>query len=397
MSINPISYIGIGKRLGEVVSLPYAGDNFTAVDGTVWKATNSTVLAYSSTYSALLTDAPEMVTSAVNLGGPLTGGLWGTFTTQGIVGSSPWLMMSSNGAAVDLYYTSTNFGSTWTQRTPPSSGKNWISLWDGTNYVIYASGGTTNFVQESTDAISWTGRTGVNISVIRDFWFKNSTYLVITGSSNLTVNSTDRIAWTSHAGNVQAASPTNPGMGASSYNVGAVLFITGTGTANTYQTSPTGTTWTTRTGLSSLPAFTSFGNVGWASDLTTTTIAVGPGGYVAKSTDCVNWTDCGWMDTAFNNTSSPTAVFWDNTNSIFVADFAGIVYYSTLANLGSAWTRATRGNIISGTPIITPSGFAVPSGQQMIHQTNASSSSSTNILYPAPATDAITRNYVRIL
>jgi len=297
---NLLNYLTIGKRLGEQISLPYNGNIYTsALDGSVWKAVNGIPLAYSSTYSQLLNDAAYLVTAATPLNGPYTGNKWNGMFPSIIVGAtaggSTWLMVrntSTSGSPFNYYYTSTDAGATWTQRTFPVTSKNWnIVVWDGTNFVIYANGTGATGVQESTDGITWTARTAISLSPY-DLVYAASitTYLAVTSSSTAAATSTDRITSTART------TTTTPGWANASprgvvvtWNPGAALFVMGTSTNYTYQTSPDGATWTTRL-LDTVPAFLSFASVVVASDSTTTTVMVGPGGIVAYGTNCTSWT-----------------------------------------------------------------------------------------------------------
>ncbi len=412
-------FLGVGKRLGETVTLPYQGDSFTALDGTVWKAANGKPLAYSSAYSALLTDAPTMVTSAVVTGSPWASGMWEGRTPMNVVGSTSggatWLAMPENPASIpDIYYTSTNAGSTWTRRTPPLASKNWTGLWDGTNFVIYSGAATTNGVQESTDGITWTGHTAIALTTACiDLIYAPSitTYLAIGNNNATAATSTDRTTWTSRT---LATAPGNPsyakaGMGLVTWNPGAGLFIANTVTQGQYQTSPTGVTWTNRTFTEPalLQGTNGSGNgatITLFSSNSTTTCAFGEGGVYGYSTDGINWT-YSTIDSSVNAMQDkaafgdyPKGTFYDGTRFVVIYDFG--VYYSTNA---TTWTRATKAmvpislNASLNTRIFTvPGGYgAITNGYGMI-VTDVSSSSSTNIIYPLANYDAGTQLYVRI-
>lgn len=402
---NVAQFFGQGHRIGETVSLPYNGDSFTATDGTVWKAVNAKALAYSSTYSNLLTNAPLMVTAATQLNGPFADNYWNSYQTGGIVGATTggatWLMMGSNTSTnVDFYYTSTNAGSTWTQRTPPVAAKSWITLWDGTNFVAYASGTTTNGVQNSTDGVTWTPQTAISVSNPSDFLYNGSVYLVMPSSGTTAATSSDLVTWTSRtlATSVSFATVLTPGTGTTTWNAGAGLFITGSGTNGTYQTSPDGATWTNRTALNTEQALLVFGSTTRFASDATTTVAVGISGVVATTTNGTSWTIQGTVDTGFYPGSNTTSGLLYHDGTRFVSWFRGITYYSTD---GATWTRNSRGSFpnITGAMRI-PGGVATQPGATMqvcYQMSDMSSTTATNILHPGPVIDAATRTYVRIL
>ncbi len=432
---NTSSYFTQNKRIGEIISLPWNGDSFTSSDGTVWKATNSNLLAYDSSYSTLLTDAPDMVTNQTYLASPYADGLWAGRPPVVVVGSSSggatWLAPIRNitNVKTDFFYTSTNAGVNWTQRTPPVAAKNWVAGFDGTNFVVYAASTAGTGVQESTDAITWTSRTAISIAAPQDLIYAPSinTWLVCAKDNSVCATSTDRTTWTTRTpGNTNTCEPytsgcPGQGMGYVAWNPGAGLFTMNSSTAGSYQTSPDGATWTTRT--FSNPNFVmgqaaQSGNSYLFASNSTTTVAISMGGAFAYSTDCINWT-FGHVDTSINsysvNTSSawgtvggalPTAIpsvglYWDGTR--FVALFEGFTYYSTN---GSSWTKATRGTTISKINMTITSGhgyiFKIPTGhaifmsQRVLQQTDVTSTATTNIVYPSPNLDGNPRTYVRI-
>jgi hypothetical protein len=396
---NLLSYLPIGKRIGETVNLPYNGDIFTALDGSVWKATSDIPLAYSSTYAALLTEAPQAVTAAATLNGPFASNKWRGFGPRAIIGASAggstWLMIRNTGN-FDYYYTSTDGGASWTKRTLPVTGKTWGGcLWDGTNFVLYANGTAATGVQESTDGITWTARTAISLTVA-ELIYNGSVYLAWPAAGGTAcATSPDRTTWSS-----RVCSGTNPasnqiGLGTITWNAGAGLFIAGTNTANTYQTSPDGITWTNRTGLDFLPNLGTFSSVFFASSATVT-IAVGNSGVIATTTNGTSWTER-TMDANYDNTSLPSAAFWDGTYFVVLVN-GGIVYYSTD---GITWTKSAKGNFWTtgvSSAVRTPTGLASISTGGALHLTDPSSSTNNNIIFPGGiANIAGTTSYMRIL
>jgi len=389
---NLLHFLGFGKRVGEAVSLPYNGDYFTAGDGTVWKSVNGNPLAYGSQYAGLLTDCPSMLSHGVLLPGPFSG-FWGANIFKQIIGASggTWLALKTTAATVaadDVYYTSTDAGQTWTERALPVALKIWTGLWDGTNFILYHTSGTTNCVQESTDGITWTPRTGISLVVISDFIYNGSVYLAGRFNSTTLATSPDRTTWTSRTCTAGGALSAGVGLGAVTWNAGAGLFIMGTSTGGQYQTSPDGATWTNRTTFPS-SIWTPASVQSLFASNSTTTVIVGLGGVVATSTNGTSWTDRGYVggsSTIFSSALAPVACYWDGT--YFVVVIGGLTYYSTT---GTTWTRATRMQVlpaITGSGLIkTPTGIALTNTAVLplvMNFTNPASTTNTNI-YPVPS------------
>lgn len=389
------------KRLGEIVQLPYAGDSFTATDGTVWKSINGIPLAYSATYSALLTDAPELVTSAVQMNGPLVSNTWQTLSSDcicgGTGGGATWLMMPQSSATFPYYFTSTNAGSTWTKRSVPVTGKVWRTLWDGTNFVMYANTTGATGVQESTDGITWTARTAISLTCV-DLIFANSLYVAI-GNSTTAATSTDRTTWTTRTTTATSTPLSNrTSMGNLTWNAGAGLWIMGTTTLGTIQTSPDAITWTNRLVFDDSPSLSTLSGVYFVSD-STTTVAVGLQGIYAYSTNGTSWT-YGQLDANLSpQGNGPAFAYHDGTRFVVGYTTGSIIYYST-SGTGS-WTRATRGALPgSGRPCRTPTGLITTQSSNIgMHLTDVTSTTSNNILHPTLIADVGVnlQSYIRIL
>ena len=391
--VNLWSYLSIGKRLGEVVTLPYSSNSFTALDGSVWKATNSKPLAYSSTYSWLLTECPSMVTSAVVLPWPFLGGRWQSLNPRIIVwwtwASDIWIMFPTSGI-IDKYYRSTDNWATWTLYSPPVALKSWYCLWDGTNFVIYASSTGATGVQESTDGITWTSRTAISLG-IRDIIYNGSVYLAVANSGTTCATSTDRTTWTSRTCWAQSTPTVGNWLWVVTWNAWAGLFVMNS-TTLVYQTSPDWATWTNRN-MPSTAVWLHISTLLFASN-STTTVMVGNNLVCATSTDCINWTDR-TIDADFDTAAAPLGIYWDGTQ--FVLYMTGwITYYSTN---GTTWARSLRGNLPQWTivPFKTPKWIATISFTTAMELTDPTSSSTNNIIYPAATADSFTRTYVRIL
>jgi len=371
---NLLNYASIGKRLWESVSVPYNWDTFTALDGSVWKHANPKTLTYSSTYSALLTDCPTMVTSAVNMNWPFAGGLWDiNQSLRCIIGGSTWLLLTYD---TTFYWTSTDSGSTWTSRSLPVAGKTLIWLWDWTNFVLYAPSSTTDWVQESTDGITWTTRTAISLGAIRDLVYNGSVYLAVSSWIANCATSSDRITWTSRTCITTSNQSPNPWNWFVTWNAGAWLFIMWTQTAHTYQTSPDGITWTSRT----TPHYLTATNTCLYASNSIVTVAFSSGGKLATTTDGINWTERSLpVESSFISGIVPAACYHDWTRFVWI--IAGFVFYSTD---GTTWQRSARANIQStaiGTIIKTPTGIINSvQWQYVLHLTNPASTSTTNII-----------------
>lgn len=390
---------GAGKRVGESVTLPYNGQQFTAADGSVWLAQNGVPIAYTSDYAALLTEAPGVLSAGTLLGGPY-GGFWGDYKPRVIVGANTegatWLAVRDT-LYPDYYYTSVDAGATWTQRAYPVAGKLWAAVWDGTRFVLHAQGTAATGVQESVDGITWTPQTAASINTILSVQYEGGVYLAWpTGGATQCATSADRITWTYRTCVSTAAPPgIRQGLGYEpSWNAGAGLFLAATGvTAGRalYQTSPDGETWTSRTGLDDLIQ-TSTTGCAFASSATVT-VAINRGPFVAYSTDGLNWTRAIISSSLINLTSLASALYHDGTRFVVVTD--GLIFYSTD---GATWTLATRSRLPSGaaTAIVkTPAGIAA-TFSSMVQFSDVTSTANSLVLPPAPSADSVTRSYVRI-
>lgn len=86
----------------------------------------------------------------------------GASTNVDVVGDSSISNMVAyeSGNGQTTYYTSSNGGTSWTQRTFPSGDSLNKIIWDGTKFVgtSYTYSGRTRYILTSTDGISWTTR-----------------------------------------------------------------------------------------------------------------------------------------------------------------------------------------------------------------------------------------------
>ncbi len=370
------------KRLWEQITLPYNGDVITFSDNSAFKAATGKALAYSSTYSDLLTYAPWLLSSAVNMNWPINGVWDQSITYKQIIWptSGTWVLITSDST---YYYTSSNSGSTWTRRTLPWPFAIWTWLWDGTNYILYTNSNTTNAGFESTDGITWTARTIVSLTV-KDIIYNWSVYLTISANATTASTSPDRITWTSRTLSTTSSNITcQPWNGFVTWNAWAWLFIVWAWAQHTYMTSPNGDTWTTRTTAENF----TFSNWLFASS-STRTVYISAWNWL-YTTDGINWTYCTLPDEFKVAWSTPLSVFYDGTR--FVAIFLAMSFYSTD---GITWVKATRANMSTTSNALwikTPTGFLGINALYWLHITDFSSTANTSIVAP---TSALTANLV---
>jgi len=406
---NLLSFVGTKARLGEAVTLPDNGDVLRAPDGTVWKCANGILLPYTSEFSDLAAQYPNMVSNGVALNGPFAGNSWQKWPTKGIVGAAngTWLMMqapfgagSFTPSSADFYFTSTDGGVTWTKRTPPLAGKGWVSLWDGTNFVIAATvATTTNGVWESTDGINWTPHTNVSLSTY-DIQYGGGLYILLPVNSTSYATSPDRVNWTlrslplvASAGGLDAQ-----GFGQGTYNPGAGLWIVPAGGSNTalYMTSPDGITWTQR----SYVAGGAGGGAGGSfsprvASNATTTVAASANGTVSYTVDGINWVDVGVIANTVN--ALPSMVYWNGTYFVYVL-LTGESFYSAdgitwlTGPMAPPTLAAGDSNIVFRSPI----GHVTPLHRQSLHITNPASAAKNFIVTPTIQIDTPARTYYRI-
>lgn len=396
-------------RIGQTMQYPWRGDVFTAQDGTVWKCHNNRPLAYSSDYATLLAECPFLFQSgATSINGPNSGS-WihsGVNLIMGTIAGTLLAMRSYTGSVfADDYYTSTDGGANWTKRTLPYPTRQWTWFFDGTNFIGYSTNNSTNGVIESTDGITWTGRTAVSMNGGSDFVYNGSVYVVI-NVGTIIITSPDRATWTQRAVTAIGSGVGGGGMGLISWNAGAGLFLLSTSTAGQYQTSPDAITWTNRTTWPSTAAtFALSGNVAFASNATTT-VAISPLGGVCTSTDGINWTN---RELPFNNSDYMIlsglswGVHWDGTNFI-ARNNNGFSWYSSN---GITWTKTTRMNSTVATSLVRfygETGFLVnlTSAGKIYRISNAATTATPDFflamgLIPSgAAADAAASQYMRI-
>jgi hypothetical protein len=391
-----------GRRIGESVTLPYRGHRFTAEDGTVWMATNGIPITYDpAEHQHLLPTG--MCHRASVMPGPLNG-RWYNLVHERIVGSTApgatWLAVPNGSSSV--YYTSTDSGATWTERSSPGGTAIRCVLWDGVRFVLYHQATTTAGAHESTDGISWTPRDVVSITTLFEFAWNGSVYLA-TGD-NVFATSTDRITWTSRTGPTGTGilSSESQGFGALSWNAGAGLWLASGPTSGAlYSTAPSaGDTWTSRTGIATALSISGTpGAIRFASSATRTVATVPLRPSVCVSDDCISWTVVDLpYDVSLSETGGARIYYDSDLFVLFHPSTGGLLVF--LSEDGLTWSRGPL--LPSVSYWLTPDsrlGFRAlsASGIHMRHERMSSTSTPSIVLPIATHTqDSASRAYVRI-
>lgn len=347
--------------MGASLTMAYMGDLVVAADSTEWLAPTPTApFAYSSSYSATPTTllCPHALMTGPNSGLWLASGTPSlaykasdtlyAYTSGGYTAANYAEGDATNGY---IYYTSTNGGSSWTRRTLPNT-KPYAIAYTASLFIGFATGSTTNAVITGTDAVTWSSLTGASQTTVSDIVSNGSTQIVIFPSTGTVANSSVDSGATWASATITAPNLSGIGLnqGGCTYNAGATLFIGSVGTAGSYQTSPTGATWTLKNAQSTfLPYGTLFGvNCRFASN-STVTVAMSQAGFFATTTDGLTWANHGFIVGTGSNTSLVTSFYYDGTR--FVASGAGgRIFYSTN---GTTWTEGRPAFGVLGTILAT--------------------------------------------
>lgn len=340
-------YYGAGIPIGGTSNITFAASNsnplFTAADGSQWYTYNpNSPFDYTSDYSYLPT---FMLSSGSLFGGPVAN-LWaGTQTIYMAYDSSTNTYCTSGAsgtAAKYLYYQSNNGGNTWNTYATPTSGSviNYSPVVFTAGKFFMGSSTTTNGLAYSTDGgVTWT-RATKNSGTVVDIISNGANNVVIlpsgAGTASYSTNGGTSFTNATIGGNAGSG---YPGGGCGTWNAGASLFVVPISTAGQYATSPTGATWTLRSQQTTYQRYSSYliGGTKMASN-TTTTIAMGLYGFYCTSTDCLTWSNHGFISNYTRAASSyPDAFYHDGTR--FVAVFGSQTWYSTD---GTTWTEGTR-------------------------------------------------------
>lgn len=327
--------------LGAALSgVAYQGNVVTAEDGSVWiAAMPSSAFAYTSTY----TNTPNALkTPHALITGP-SYGYWFFGNNNSVAYKAASTLYCTGGLATALdgdstngyiYYTSADDGATWTARTFPNNKAYQVAYTAG-KFIGVAASSTTNGVITSTDAVTWSSVTGVSMTIGEINSDGGNNIIVYPSNGTAGASSTDGGATFSSATFTSTNAISGAvGSGYTTWNAGASLFIAPASTAGTYQTSPTGATWTNRNAQATyLPYSRFFGgqDIRFASDATTT-LAIGRLGFFATTTDGLTWSNHGFISSDLS--SSPAFAYHDGTR--FVVAYTDRVFYSTNA---TTWTE----------------------------------------------------------
>lgn len=361
---NILQFFGKPYPIGSVINVPYTlnlHSKYTTTDGTEWVPLSQLAsFGYTSDYAHL---PNNLKTPWSFLPGPESDGTWGpqnpTFgqlnfsiayrpSPELYVTSAYGFDATSNAA---FYYTSTD-GSTWTKRNFPTNGVvyNVVEYVAPANkFIAYSPGSgvvTANAIATSTDAITWTAaNSNTAIASCYDIVANGTNNIFITPIGTFgapAIYSVD--GGTTWLRTVRSGSTTGGGfsqlgmngIGGTTWNAGAGLFISWATDRRTYQTSANGQTWTSRTLIISSGLSTRF-----ASNATIT-VAVGASGATATTTDGINWSNYSFLEgvspsvpQAPGNLAFPWTVYHDGTRFVVRSPFG--IWYSTN---GSSWTKS---------------------------------------------------------
>lgn len=384
---NILQFFGKPYPIGSVINVPYTlnlHSKYTTTDGTEWVPLSQLAsFNYTSDYAHL----PNNLKSPWPLfPGPMSDGTWAVLTSNWnkVTGfslayrPSPELYVT-NSVSFDpvtnssVYYTSTD-GSTWTKRNFENNGYVYgIIEYVGNKFIAYSPDvPIANAIAISTDGINWTStNSNTAITTCFDIVANGTNNIVITsyGTTGTSIIYTvdggaNWLRGTKVSSNLSGFTQQggSNGIGATTWNAGAGLFISVTTAKNTYQTSTNGAVWTSRTAT-----FMDQYSTRFASNATLT-VAVSGAGITARTTDGINWTNYSYLeDTSVAQTPSTTNLPWtayyDGTRFVIRNPF--YIWYSTD---GISWTRIDYGQYSYFTSIQSNGVMFIPSCGTIIGQ-----------------------------
>jgi uncharacterized delta-60 repeat protein len=210
-------------------------------------------------------------------------------------------------------------GLNWTTHAAPATGS-FIEFVNG--QFLIASANTVD-LHVSTDGLTWTTRS-YGATGAREITYANNQYL-LTGDSGLLLTSPDATTWTRRVTNSTAA------LRSAAYNAGPWVVLGNTDFPATILTSTdSGATWTNRTTSLTYNTLHQL-----ATDGTSSLIAVGPNGTIARSTNGTTWS----LATSGVTDELEGATY--GAGRYIVTGASGRILTSTDA--GVTWTNVTSG------------------------------------------------------
>jgi hypothetical protein len=244
-------------------------------------------------------------------------------------------------AATLVPSTSTDFGSSWSQRFSAAN-NGWLSVTYGNGlFVAVSNNGTGNRVMTSPDGITWTSRPSA-----ADLGWTSVTYgnglfvaVAVTGSGNRVMTSPDGITWTS-----RTSAADNDWLSVT-YGNGLFVAVSITGTGNRVMTSPDGTSWTSRTSAMD----NNWYSVTYGNGLFVAVATSSIGNRVMTSPDGITWTTR--TSAANNSWNSVTygeglfvAVAQSGTGNRVMTSPDGIIWTIRTSASDNTWQSVTYGN-----------------------------------------------------
>jgi hypothetical protein len=244
-------------------------------------------------------------------------------------------------AATLVPSTSTDFGSSWSQRFSAAN-NGWLSVTYGNGlFVAVSNNGTGNRVMTSPDGITWTSRPSA-----ADLGWTSVTYgnglfvaVAVTGSGNRVMTSPDGITWTS-----RTSAADNDWLSVT-YGNGLFVAVSITGTGNRVMTSPDGTSWTSRTSATD----NNWYSVTYGNGLFVAVATTGTGNRVMTSPDGITWTartsaaDNQWRGVTYGN-GLFVAVAQSGTGNRVMTSPDGIIWTIRTSASDNTWQSVTYGN-----------------------------------------------------
>ena len=272
---SPVTYTVVASDAStqDYVVTVTAAPSTTTVSYNANGATSGTVPVDGTSYLAGQTVTVLGNTGALARTGWGFGG-WNTAANGSGTTYAPSDTFAMGSADVTLYAFWVSDGSTWTQRTMPSS-HSWANLFYGNGIFLVVPDGAGSTIVTSPDGMTWTEHTLTSPPPWGWIAYGNGVYVTVNGSSAVSSTSPDGLIWTQHAAS-------------SVQNCGKVIYANGTFVTvsnHTAAVSTDGITWTAHGLPTSSQAWSSsiaYGNgtfvVVTNSDMATKVAATSPDG-----------------------------------------------------------------------------------------------------------------------